>query len=565
MNTPTNQRWWPQAILMASIACTAAANAATGSTEPAQVQRAFPNALRILNTATVNGLTITLQQLPDFPGAAASDAYSINNAGDIVGGAVVAPTWNEHPLMWPKAGAPIDLGLPLGIPYGSARFITDLGYIAGATAYEQTALGTPIVYRPGAPVALPTLAPAGVAFAWSINNRGEAAGSARNYTYPRRFEAGVRWVNGQIQDLGLAPGMVYTNAYGINDTGDVVGTTGDAYLIGNTHAFVWRNGGFTLLPSLGGSGANNIATFIHNNGDIVGASRDVSGATHAALWRNGQITDLGATSPIPGGQLTAALAVNSHGMAVGYGTGTGTQLATLFAGGQVITLPQPPLATPAMSVAYSINDVGQIVGSGYVDSTFLRKPLLWTVSGTPGGNRAPLAIITSAGQGFESLPIAFSGRSSIDPDGDALTYKWSFGDGTTGTGVSPSHIYADNGTYIASLTVTDPSGLSGTGSMTINVFNAQPSISIAATTSKSIRAGGSVSMRATIGDPGKLDAPWTIVTDWGNGQTTTSRAKLGSFNLSQRYNNAGTYTVRATVTDKDGLTGYSNEFVVTVR
>lgn len=55
----------------------------------------------MLATTVVNGLTITLRQLPDYPGAAAGEAYSINSAGDM-GSAVIAPTWNERPLPWPQ-------------------------------------------------------------------------------------------------------------------------------------------------------------------------------------------------------------------------------------------------------------------------------------------------------------------------------------------------------------------------------------------------------------------------------------------------------------------------------
>ena len=158
-----------------------------------------------------------------------------------------------------------------------------------------------------------------------------------------------------------------------------------------------------------------------------------------------------------------------------------------------------------------------------------------------------------------------SGSSSIDPDGDPLTYAWTFGDGQSGTGVSPSHVYADNGTYTASLTVRDPGGLGGTGSMTISVFDAQPSIALVATSAKTIAVGGTFSMRVTIGDPGKLDAPWVTAVDWGNGQTTTSRTRLGAFTLSRRFTIAGTYTVSGTVTDKDGIPGYSNSIRVIVR
>jgi hypothetical protein len=65
------------------------------------------------------------------------------------------------------------------------------------------------------------------------------------------------------------------------------------------------------------------------------------------------------------------------------------------------------------------------------------------------------------------LSVAFDASDSADPDGTIASYRWHFGDGTTGTGVSPSHTYSADGTYTVTLTVTDNSG--GTGSVSHQV------------------------------------------------------------------------------------------------
>jgi nitrous oxidase accessory protein NosD len=51
--------------------------------------------------------------------------------------------------------------------------------------------------------------------------------------------------------------------------------------------------------------------------------------------------------------------------------------------------------------------------------------------------------------------LAVSGFGSVDPDGDALTYAWDFGDGGTASGYSASHTYAALGDYVVTLTVSD--------------------------------------------------------------------------------------------------------------
>src|SRR2546425_798413 len=73
-------------------------------------------------------------------------------------------------------------------------------------------------------------------------------------------------------------------------------------------------------------------------------------------------------------------------------------------------------------------------------------------------NRPPTAAPGGPYGAPEGTVISFDGSGSTDLDGDALTYAWDFGDGTTATGVKPSHTYADNGSYTVTLTVTDARG-----------------------------------------------------------------------------------------------------------
>ena len=57
-------------------------------------------------------------------------------------------------------------------------------------------------------------------------------------------------------------------------------------------------------------------------------------------------------------------------------------------------------------------------------------------------------------KGVEPLTVHFSSAGSRDPDGDPLSYHWTFGDGTTSTEANPTKTYAEKGVYTARLTVS---------------------------------------------------------------------------------------------------------------
>lgn len=77
-----------------------------------------------------------------------------------------------------------------------------------------------------------------------------------------------------------------------------------------------------------------------------------------------------------------------------------------------------------------------------------------------GGNRSPSAVIEASATSGEgsSLVVDFSAGGSTDPDGDALTYHWNFGNGQTSTETNPTVTFtnADAFTsYNVTLTVSD--------------------------------------------------------------------------------------------------------------
>ena len=61
-------------------------------------------------------------------------------------------------------------------------------------------------------------------------------------------------------------------------------------------------------------------------------------------------------------------------------------------------------------------------------------------------NQVPTANPGGPYTGNVGQPIQFDGTGSSDPENDPLTFSWAFGDGTTGTGPTPTHTYTAPGT-----------------------------------------------------------------------------------------------------------------------
>src|SRR6185369_12064385 len=70
----------------------------------------------------------------------------------------------------------------------------------------------------------------------------------------------------------------------------------------------------------------------------------------------------------------------------------------------------------------------------------------------------------------EDVPLNFdASASTIGTGATSVTYAWTFGDGTTGTGKTTTHTYGSDGSYLVALTVTNDRGLSASTSQTLVV------------------------------------------------------------------------------------------------
>jgi surface protein len=84
-------------------------------------------------------------------------------------------------------------------------------------------------------------------------------------------------------------------------------------------------------------------------------------------------------------------------------------------------------------------------------------------------NSAPVASASaSTTQGQAPFSIDFNASASTDPNNDALTFAWDFGDGATGSGETVSHTYTAAGEYTVVLTASD-GHLTGTDSLTVSI------------------------------------------------------------------------------------------------
>lgn len=167
-----------------------------------------------------------------------------------------------------------------------------------------------------------------------------------------------------------------------------------------------------------------------------------------------------------------------------------------------------------------------------------------TVTIGPGGSPPQAKFAFSPETPKVNEEVKFTDQST-DPDGQVVKWEWDFGDGTTSTERNPIHKYTAKDKYTVKLTVTDNGGLTNTATKTMPV-GIKPPVANFAFSPTSPRVGQTVRFTDQSTDPDGTITSWSW--NFGDGNSSTEK------NPQHQYIRAGTYTVKLTVTDNDGLT-----------
>ncbi|MER5267378.1 hypothetical protein ABTZ99_35315 [Actinosynnema sp. NPDC002837] len=262
-------------------------------------------------------------ELAVLPGGTTGSAVDVNDSGVVVGRSTNAEG-RSRPVRWDAGGRLTELTPPAGATPGKV-----FGVDADGAAYGNTS------------------------------------------TADRNSQA-TRWnPDGSTTVFDIPPGDTCSFAVAVNDSGTVVGYSGD-YATGVRRAVRWdRDGTATALPGLAPA---TEATAIDEAGAIAGTATTADDLVHYVRWDDGALTVLGvvpdatysSVADVNGRYVVAEL--NDRGAAAGTAISRYNRPIRWSPSGEVALLPVP---SGTYDFAQGINDRGVVVGE------YGGRPVLW--------------------------------------------------------------------------------------------------------------------------------------------------------------------------------------------
>ena len=361
----------------------------------------------LLWVSIVSGATATTPQYQIYdigvidPGDDASQGFGVSHGGIAVGRSI--RTGGSQAFTWTINGGIVGLPNLAGRSYAVSNSANDNGIVVGTAA--TTLFGTsrlPVIWQNGVVSQLPLPAGETLGDANSVNTSTVAVGSVDAGSLQR----GVIYSSGSatIITQTTTNGSYFLTAFGINDSGRVVGqgidptnaarNVGIVYDIGQNAAFE-----VGALPGMNGA----LAFGVSNTGYVVGSSMLNQGSGLPFIW-----SDQGGIVAVPLAANTSegsARAVNSAGWVVGTDS-SAFAIPFLYDGITTYRLADliPPnsgwdLSMNTSSSADGISDDGVIVGTGVHNGdthAYAMVPVAPSPTPTPTPTATPTATPTPA-------------------------------------------------------------------------------------------------------------------------------------------------------------------------
>lgn len=523
----------------------------------------------------------SVQDLGALPGMSETTTGGLDDQGRVVGwsstgGAI--PT-AAAPFLWTQTGGMVNLftlGYPNDVPVG----MSPGGAVATATGWYQ--LGNPASFTLLPPLPAGFVAVNGGSSA--INDNGDqarflVASGSQNLMYLYRLPLGGAWQ----QLSGTPTGHLTRAGIGtINGALDVTGTVASTGIV--------AAGPSGLAQGLLGLISPAYAARSVGGGGPMNASGQILASVY--FGTSPRLVKLTPVTPCAGNCLVATTALVAQFIQDAANPGSCFQGGTMYnqstATVTVTDEAGAPLANAAVTgrfmddywtsnVVTGTTDAAGVVtwsyrglcGVGSIEflvekatlgtRTFDRTRGLLAQSVVPTistGNQPPVARFSLACTAA-TRRCTFNGTGSTD-DAGIVSYAWSFGDGSTGSGATPAHVYAAAGSYPVTLTVTDGPGLTGTITKTATIAGGTNQPPVAAWT---VSCTTTPAHTCTLDGSGSHDPDGTIVAwKW----TNTAGAVVATVpTLTKSFAKAMNLTLTLTVTDNGGKTAkLTKTFVV---
>lgn len=256
-------------------------------------------------------------------GGPGSRAAGINDAGVIVGASGTSGG-ATHAFRY-AGGSMVDIGT-LGGQNSAAEAINTYGQIAGS-ADNADGFSHAFLYTGGSMQSLGTLPQGQSSRGFGLNNSGEVTGDSRvgPVTFPEFQNHAFLYAGGPLQDLGTF-GSSYSQGRAINDDGQVAGWSG--FAANTNHAFLYPGPGAGMLDLGTFSGIGSSEAYgINQAGQVVGFSDlSVGGSLvdTAFLYEGGGLINLNSLiDPASGWELSYGAAINDHQQIAAWGCNAG--------------------------------------------------------------------------------------------------------------------------------------------------------------------------------------------------------------------------------------------------